>query len=169
MQGYGGMEAFMKLYTACKNDVETIDNGIKANEEQIQALGYWREDISTYRRTKPIYKQYEETKFFKERFLKKHERDITAHELAAAELRNYPKPLPKVREIDEKIHAIKTVNAKNYKALSQKKAELKQLGTIRDYLYHLNLTHQPPPQRQQTQEQTRTQAQIRKRSYDYDR
>jgi hypothetical protein len=164
MMSYGGMEAFMKLYTDCKNDVATIENGIAANNEQIKAIGYWRKDIITYNRTKPIYKEYEETKFFKERFLKKHESDITAHELAEAELRNYPRPLPKVKELDARIKRLKAANVNNHNALTPKKAELKQLSNIHGYLYHLNLTHQPPPPPRE-QEQTRT----RKRSNDFDR
>jgi hypothetical protein len=164
MREYGGMEAFLKLLTDCRNDVATIENGIAANNEQIKAIGYLRDDIKTYQRTKPIYKEYEETKYFKERFLKKHESDITAHELAVAELRQYPKPLPTAKTLDERIAKLKAANVNNHKALTPKKAELKQLSNIHSYLYHLKLTHEPPPPPRE-QEKTRT----RKRSNDLDR
>jgi len=57
VQEYGGFDAFNDLYTECRIKVETTENGIKANNEQIAAWGYLRDDISTYRRTLPIYKQ----------------------------------------------------------------------------------------------------------------
>ena len=168
MQEYGGMDAFMKLYNECKTDVDTITNGIKANEEQIKSHGYLRKDIITYNRTKPIYKQYEETKFFKERFRKKHESDIIAYENADRDLRYHEKPLPKVKEIDERIAKYKTANVNNKTALTQKKADLKQLGAIHSYLYHLDITHKPPPPKKE-QDRTQNQTQNRKRSYDFDR
>ena len=164
MMEYGGMEAFLKLLTDCRNDVATIENGIAANNEHIKAIRYLRDDIVTYNRTKPIYREYQETKFFKDRFLKKHESDITAHELAASELRQYPKPLPTVKTLDERIAKLKAANVNNHKALAPKKAELKQLSNIHSYLYHLKLTHQPPPPPRE-QEQAHT----RKRSNDLDR
>jgi hypothetical protein len=164
MMNYGGMEAFMKLYNDCKTDVDTITNGIEANKEQIKAHGYLRKELVTYNRTKPIYKEYTEhkTKFFQDRFRKKHESDIIAHEFAEAELQSYPKPLPKIKDLDASVARYKTANVNNNTVLTKKKAELNQLKTIHNYLYHLKLTHEPPPP---PREQTHT----RKRSYDLDR
>jgi hypothetical protein len=158
MQEYGGMDAFMELYNECKTDVATLENGIKANDEQLKTLVDRRESIITYNRTKPIYKQYEETKtkFFKERFRKANERDIVAYEYAEMDLRYVPSPLPTVKELDTKIARIKTANVKNNTQLTKLKTDMKQLNTIHSYLYHLRLTHQPPPQRQQQQTRTKT-------------
>ena len=179
MQSYGGMEAFMKLYNDCKTYIATIENGIKANEEQITAHGYWREDILTYLRTKPVYTQYAEMKKAKnnitffgknraEEFRKGHENDITDHETASRELKKYPKPTPTIKELDKRIAGLKSANVDNNKALASKKAELKQLRNIHDFLFYLDRAYKPqPPQRQQTQEQNRTTT--RKRSNGLDR
>jgi hypothetical protein len=40
MMEYGGLDAFNKVYLACRTDVDTIENGIKANGERITALNY---------------------------------------------------------------------------------------------------------------------------------
>ena len=145
MMEYGGMEAFMKILTDCRTDVATIENGIKANSERITGLKYLRNDIATYHRTRPIYKQYMETKLFKERFRANNERDIIDHENAAIALQGWKRPLRKVGDIDGEIARIKAANVSNNKSLSFKKAELKQLGIIHDNLYYLRLEHEPPP------------------------
>ena len=150
MQEYGGLKAFNDLYADCRIDIETITNGIKANDERIVALGYWREDILIYNRTKPIYKQYKETKFFKERFREKHEGDIIDHENAAIGLQGVTRPLPKIKTIDTQIAKLKTANNNNNKALTKKKAELKQFEYLHTYLRQLWREHeQPLPQIQQ--------------------
>jgi FMN phosphatase YigB (HAD superfamily) len=145
--------------------VATLENGIQANTEMEKTLVRRREDIITYNRTKPIYKQYEETKtkFFKERFRKANEQDIVSYEYAEMDLRYVPRPLPTVKELDSKIARIKKANVTNNAELKVKKAELGQLKTIHSYLYHLRLTHQPPPPPKE-QTQTRT----KKRNNDID-
>jgi hypothetical protein len=70
MMEYGGLAAFGKLMIDCKTDIATIKNGIEANNAQLKRLKYLRDDMVTYYRTKPVYKQYKETKFFKEQFRK---------------------------------------------------------------------------------------------------
>ena len=65
LQKYGGTEAFLKLYHECKADVATLENGIQANEERIKSYTDLRKAIVTYNRTKPIYEQYQNTKFSK--------------------------------------------------------------------------------------------------------
>jgi hypothetical protein len=165
MMNYGGMEAFMKLLTDCRTYVETVENGIKANSERIAGLKYLRDDIATYHRTRPIYKQYEDTKtnFFKERFRTKHQSEIIQHENADIALRDWKRPLPKLKDIGAEITRIEAANVNNNKTLTKKKTELKQLGIIHSYLHHLQRTHEPPPPpREQTQTRTR------KRSNDID-
>ena len=162
MMEYGGVESFLKLLTDCRTDVATIENGIKANSERITALKYHRADIVTYHRTRPIYKEYSETKFFKERFRTKNESDIKDHERAAAALKGFKRPLRKVADIDGEIARIKAANATNNKSLAIKKAELNQLSNIHNHLYYLRLEQAPPPP---PKEQSRT----RKRSNDFDR
>ena len=92
MMEYGGLKAFNKIYSACSNDVETIENGINANDERIKYFCFLRDNITSYNRTKSIYKQYEETKFFKERFREKHASEIFEHENAIISLKRYEKP-----------------------------------------------------------------------------
>ena len=93
MMEYGGLEAFNKIYSACHTDVKTIENGINANAERIKYFCFLRDNITTYNRTKSIYKQYEETKFFKERFREKHASEIFEHENAIISLKRYAFPL----------------------------------------------------------------------------
>ena len=164
MMEYGGMEAFLKLLTDCRTDVATIENGIKANSERITGLKYLRHDITTYHRTKLIYKQYTEinTKFLKERFRTKNESDIIAHENAAIALQGFKRPLRKVGDIDGEITRIEAANVTNNKSLSIKKAELRQLSNIHNHLYFLRLEHEPPPP-------PREQEQTQKRSNNLDR
>ena len=157
MMEYGGLDAFNKLYSACRTEVDTITNGIEANEKRIKSLGYLRKDIAAYNRTKPIYKEYEETKFFKERFRKKHESEIIQHENAVIDLQDYKRPLPKVKDLDAQIEQIKAANVNNRKALTKKKADLNQFSVVHSYLSYLQREHEPPPP---PREQTR------KRSYD---
>ena len=135
----------MKLLHDCRSDVETIENGIEANNEQIKAIGYLRNDIVTYNKTKAIYKQYKDTTIFKERFRKKHEDEITDHEIAKLNLQRQQKPLPKIKELDERLARLKSANVNNYKALKSKRAEYKELKNIHGYLFELRLTHEPPP------------------------
>ena len=172
MMNYGGMDAFMELYHACRIEVETIENGIEANKDMIEAWGYLRQDIATYRRTFPVYKQYREMKKAKnnitffgkdkaEEFRKLHEGDISDHELARAELKDYKRPYYSNATIDAEIAKIKAVNVGNGKTLAQRKADLKQLGIVHDYLFNLKITHEPPPPQRQPRQ--------RKRSYDLDR
>ena len=156
MMSYGGMEAFNKLYSDCRTVVATIENGIKANNERATGLKYLRDDISTYNRTKPIYKEYTETKFFKERFRSKHESDIIDHENARRELKNYKRPLPKVETLNEQLTKIKSANVTNNKSLAIKKAELKQLSIVHDYLHYLRREHEPPPPQKEPKQQKRS-------------
>jgi len=155
------------LYDECKTDVATLENGIQANDERLKKLGYQREDTITYNRTKPIYTQYENTKYFKERFRKKHESDIIAHEDAQAGLRYHPRPLPTVKQLDARIAEIKAANVINHRQLKESRAELKHLSSIHSYLFNLRLTHQPPPEPKQPQHQQQTRT--KKRSNDLDR
>jgi hypothetical protein len=157
MMEYGGLDAFNKLYLACRTDVDTIENGIKANTERITALKGFRDDIAIYNRTKPIYKQYKEKTLFKEGFRKKHEDEIIAHENAAMYLRDYKKPLPKLKELSAEITKIEAANVNNNKALTKKQTELKQLENISAYLRNLQREHEPPPPpREQTQTRRRS-------------
>ena len=59
---------FVDLMTKSCIVHETIDNGIKANEQRIAAWGYLREDIVNLNRTRKIYNEYKtlqkSTKFF---------------------------------------------------------------------------------------------------------
>ena len=137
MMEYGGLQSFNKIYSACRTDVVTIENGIKANNEMKKAYCFLRDNITTYNRTKAIYKQYTETKFFKEQFRKKHEKEIWEHENAAIYLRNHEKPLPKLKEINEQISRLENANVKNNNVLKEKKIELKEFKTVNSYLYHL--------------------------------
>jgi hypothetical protein len=164
MMEYGGLEALNKIYAECRTDVATIENGIKANKERITGLKYLRADISKYNRTKPIYKEYEEhkTKFFKDRFYNKHSDEIIDHENAEIALRDWKRPLPKLKDIGVEITRIEAANVTNNKSLAIKKAELKQFGVVHSYLHYLKLEHEPPPP-------PREQAHTRKRSYDFDR
>jgi hypothetical protein len=165
MMSYGGMTEFLKLITDCKADIATVENGIEANKERIQQLEWMRNDIATYNRTLPIYREYEGIKiqFFKDRFLKKNEVEISDHEIAKRALKGFKRPLRKVSDINAEIMKIRAANEGNNKNyLTQKKAELKQLGVVHDYLHFLKREHEPPPP---PREQTRT----RKRSYDLDR
>jgi hypothetical protein len=155
MMEYGGLDAFNKIYSACRTDVATIENGIKANGERITGLKYLRDDIAKYNRTRPVYKEYTEhkTNFFKERFRKQHEGEIIDHENAALALRDWKRPLPKLNDIGAEITKIQAANVNNNKALTAKKAELKQFGVVHSYLHYLQREHEPPPP---PREQTRT-------------
>ena len=173
MQKYGGFDAFSKLYHACRTEVETIENGIAANEKWATSLGYWRKDIATYNSTRKVYNEYKalrkSTKFFAKRtadkFYEKHKDDIIDHENTAFELRDFERPLPKLKDLDAQIEKLKSANVKNNEGLAKKQAELKRLNSIHTHLWHLNQEHQPkPPQREQQR-----QPQQRKRSYDLER
>lgn len=164
MQEYGGLQVFNKLYSACKTDIETITNAIEANKERLTAYKYLRKDVADFHRTKDIYKQYREIKntFFQDRFRRKHEDEIIEHENAALALRDYERPLPKIKDIDERIERLKAANVTNNKSLAIKKKELNQLKNIHAYLHEIKREHEPPTL---PREQTRT----RKRSNDLDR
>jgi hypothetical protein len=55
MQDHGGYQHFVDLMANSRKDYETIDNSIKANEERIIALRYWRNDIADLKRTRKVY------------------------------------------------------------------------------------------------------------------
>ena len=149
---YGGMEAFLKLLNDCRTDLETIENGIKANSERVRGLRYFRNEIKTYYRTKAVYKQYTEIKlkFFKERFRAKNENDIIAHKSAASYLKDFKRPLRKVEDIDAEIARIKAANVNNNNSLAVKKTEFNQLRNIHSHLFYLVKEFEPPapPKRQ---------------------
>jgi hypothetical protein len=154
MEEYGGTKAFSKLLSDCRNDVETIENAIKANNEQNLSLGYWYDTIATYNRTKQIYKQYTETKLFKGQFLKKHESEITSYEIARDELKSLKKPLPKLKELSARIKRIDDANTTNEKSLAKKKTELNRLKRIHTFLYQLRREHEPSQPRQKKHKKT---------------
>jgi hypothetical protein len=167
VQEYGGMDAFMELCHACRIEVETIENGIEANNEQIKAWGYLRKDIETYKRTMPVYRQYREMKRAKnnitffgkdkaEEFRRLHEDDISDHELARAELKGYERPLYSNAAINAEIEKIKAANVRNKKGLTQKKSELSQFGKVHSYLFDLDRQHRPKPERQQQRTRSRS-------------
>jgi len=160
MVEYGGLNAFNQLYAECRADVDTISNGIEANNQRLEYLIDLRTDIKTYRRTKPIYKQYVETKFFKERFRTKHNSDIIEYEKTVLNLRDYEKPLPSVKTINTNIEKIRTANVKNSEGLAKKKSELKQLKNIHSHLHYLQREHEPVRERPPVQ---------RKRSHSLER
>jgi hypothetical protein len=166
MMSYGGMEAFNKVYADCRTDVDTITNGIQANNDRIKGLGYLRTDIQTYHRTKPVYTQYRDMKKAKnnitffgkdkaEEFRNSNESDIIAHENARNDLKGY-KTLPKVETINAEITKIKSANVTNNKSLAIKKAELKQFGIVHDYLHYLRREHEPPPPQREPKQQKRS-------------
>jgi len=166
MMSYGGMEAFNKVYADCRTDVDTITNGIQANNDRIKGLGYLRTDIQTYHRTKPVYTQYRDMKKAKnnitffgkdkaEEFRNSNESDIIAHENARNDLKGY-KMLPKVETINAEITKIKSANVTNNKSLAIKKAELKQFGIVHDYLHYLRREHEPPPPQREPKQQKRS-------------
>jgi len=165
MMEYGGLDEFNKVYADCRTDVDTIENGIKANNERLTGLKYLREDVQTYHRTRPVYTQYREMKRAKdnitffgkdkaEEYRNNNESDITAHENARRDFNGY-KTLPKVEAINAEIAKIKAANVNNGKALSTKKAELKQLGNIHDYLHFLQREHEPPPPQREPKQHKR--------------
>jgi hypothetical protein len=163
MMEYGGLAAFGRLMIDCKTDIATVENGIKANSDQLTRLRILRDTIVVYNRTKPIYRQYRETKFFKERFRKKHEGEIIKHENAASDLQNYyTKPLPKLKELSAEIAKIEAANVNNNKWLTKKKTALKQMNIVHSYLSYLKREHEPPTPPPPVQVQTRAQ----KKSYD---
>jgi hypothetical protein len=146
MMEYGGMETFLKLLHDCRSDIDTIENGIAANNERIKSFNDLRKNIITYNKTKSIYKQYKETTIFKERFRKKHEDEISDHENAKYNISQFPKPTPKIKELDDRLARLKIANINNRKGLAPKKAELNELKKVHSYLFHLRLTHQLPLQ-----------------------
>jgi hypothetical protein len=168
MMSYGGLDEFNKVYADCRADVATIENGIKANNERITGLKYLRTDVQTYHRTKPVYTQYRDMKKAKdnitffgkdkaEEYRAEHDTDITAHEDARRDLKGYT-TLPKVADINAEITKIQAANVNNSKALSTKKAELRQCANIYDHLKFLQREHEPPPpprEQQQTCTQTK--------------
>jgi len=79
-------------------------------------------------------------------------------------LRYHQRPLPKIKEIDEAVAKNKAANVSNRPALTQKKAELKELGNIHTFLFYLDKAYQPPPPQKH---QERTQHQARKKSYEH--
>jgi len=172
MQEYGGLEAFNKLYSEYRTDVETIENAIKANSDRIKGLEYLRDDISIYHRTRPVYKQYTDMKKAKgnitfwgkdkaEEFRNqgKNNADIIAHENAKRDLENFERPLRKPSDINAEIAEIKEANVTNNKSLEIRKSQLKKMGAIHSHLHFLQREFAPPPPPKQ--EQTRTQTKKR--------
>ncbi|MCL1792806.1 MAG: hypothetical protein FWG34_02950, partial [Oscillospiraceae bacterium] len=176
MQQYGGLEAFNKLYADCRTDVDTITNGIQANNKRIEGLSYVCDVINTYHRTRPVYTQYRDMKKAKgnitifgkdkaEEFRNQgnNNADIIDYENARRDLEDYERPLRKTSDMKAEIERIKTANVTNNKSLAIKKAELKKFAAVHSYLHFLQREHEPPPPPRE-QQQTRT----KKRSNDID-
>ena len=174
MLSYGGLEAFNKLYSECRTDVDTIENGIKANNDRLKAWGNLRKDIAEYKRTLPVYRQYREMKKAKgnitifgkdkaEEFRNhgKNNADIIIHENMIDSLRDYERPLYSNATINGEIEKIKAANVRNNTALAQKKAELKKFAAVHSHLHFLQREFAPPPP---PKEQEQTRAQTKKRN-----
>ena len=58
MLQYGGYSHFVDLMNESRIAHETIDNGIKANEQRVAARGDLRKDISDLNRTRKIYNEF---------------------------------------------------------------------------------------------------------------
>ena len=159
MQQHGGYQHFIDLMTESRIAHETIDNAIKANEKRIAAWGYLRKDIIALNRTRKIYNEFQKlkksTKFFAKRtadkFYEKHEDEIRTHENALRDLKDYKRPLPMVKEIDEEIAKGKNANALNAKYYRAAKAEHTRFTTVHRKLYAVNNEHKPKPLQRQIQ------------------
>jgi len=151
MQQNGGYQHFVDLMTESRIAHETIDNAIKANEKRIDAWGYLRKDIANLNRTRKIYTEYKtlqkSTKFFAKRtadkFYEKHEDEIRTHENALRDLKDYKRPLPTIKEIDEQIAKGKNANVQNTKYYKTAKAEHTRFTTVHRKLYAVNNEHKP--------------------------
>ena len=157
MLQHGGYNHFVDLMTESRIAHETIDNGIKANEKRIAVWGYIREDITDLNRTRKIYDEYKElkksTKFFAKRtadkFYEKHENEIRTHENALRDLKDYKRPLPTVKQIDENIAQLKNANVSNAEYYRKAKAKHHRFTTVHRTLFTVNKDHKPKaPQRQ---------------------
>jgi len=162
MQQHGGYQYFIDLMTESRIAHETIDNGIKANEQRISGWGYVRKDISDLNRTRKIYDEYKvlqkSTKLFAkrtaEKFYNKHEDTILTHEKALRDLKDYKRSLPTLKDIDGYIDNLKNLNVKNAKAYRAAKAEHTRFTTVHKKLYAVNHEHKPKaPQRQKQRSQ----------------
>jgi len=157
MQKQGGYQHFVDLMTESRIAHETIDNGIKANEQRISAWGYLRKNITDLNRTRKVYNEYKvlqkSTKFLAKRtankFYEKHESEILTHERALRDLKDYKRPLFTIKEIDEEIAKGKNANMENAKAYRLAKAEHTRFTTVHRTLFTVNKDHKPKaPQRQ---------------------
>jgi len=75
---------------------------------------------------------------------------VSAHESAKRDLKDYERPLPKIKELSQNLKDGEAANTANYKSLGSKRAEKKRLDTTHTYLYYLNVEHEPKRERQQT-------------------
>ena len=157
MQHHGGYQHFVDLMADSRTLLETIDNGIKANDKRISAWEYLRKDIADLNRTRKVYNEYtalrKSTKLFAKRiadkFYNTHESDIRTHENALRELKDYKRPLPTLKEIDAEIAKGKNANATNKKSYSIAKAELDRFHLVHRKLSGVNREHTPKaPQKQ---------------------
>ena len=142
--------------------LETIDNGIKANEQRLTSLEYVRKDIADLNRTRKVYNEYMElkksTKLFAkrtaEKFYKAHEDDIRTHENALRELKDYKRPLPTLKELDENIAKGKKANMSNKKYYDKANAEYNRFTRVHRKLFDVNHEHKPRvPQKQKQRSQ----------------
>ncbi|MDR1703681.1 MAG: hypothetical protein LBS19_03210, partial [Clostridiales bacterium] len=145
MQEYGGSEGVLTLREQCRRDMAELQNSMDAAGERIQKLSNLLTNIADYNRTKPIYKQYKETRLFSERFRKKHAEDIEAHECAKSRLEKVKRPLPKVKDIDKKIAELKETNAESSRRYSQKDREYRDWGKLHSYFRSLETRLESPP------------------------
>ena len=159
MQDHGGYQHFIDLMTDSRIAAETIDNGIKANERRISALGYVRKNIANLNRTRKVYNEYtalkKSTKLFAkrtaEKFYNTHEDAILTHESALRELEYYERPLPTLKEIDESIEKGKQANVTNQKSYAIAKAEHDRFIKVHKKLFAVNHEHKPKVPQQQKQ------------------
>ena len=162
MQEHGGYNHFVDLMTDSRTMVETIDNGIKANEKRISVWGYLRKDVADLNRTRKVYNEYaalkKSTKLFAKRtadkFYKQHEDTIDTHQNALRELKDYKRPLPTLKEIDAEIAKGKNANAVNQKSYDIAKDELDRFYLVHRKLSSVNREHTPRvPQKQKQRSQ----------------
>ncbi len=144
MQEYGGVYGFCDFLRKCRADAAELNNACKATDSRIKELTKWRKCIATYNRTKPTYKRYTETNIlFRAGFRKKNEPDIKAHEKTKEELKEFPRPLPKVKDLDKELAELNETSLDNNKRFSHIKSELQQFKQIQEYLLKLNVEYQP--------------------------
>jgi len=148
IQQYGGMDAFMKLYSDAIGAKLDLSRDINAADADIKSLTSLRDNLRAHGRTKDVWGQYRSLNEKKRpAFYSEHKADIDTHRAAKKALSEVKPPVPTAKAVTAEIDRLKAHRTDTQAQYKQNEAKLKEMDIIRKNLDSIIRQHEPKRQK----------------------